>query len=233
MATAYFTATFTYHTFYYTGKEIHISSIYFSYLLDTCSVHKNHRTHRTFPMARPKCLMRDFTNSNKIYKAHRANIWWIMKVLGVHCTWWVFLLQNIFYSKDYTQERKYAIPYTKHSNIIKLSWQKHYHQSTHDFNVISYLLYFIGSHYILNAENTYIAGSWQWPKQSNRKKQWNKTMEQVDILYICYYKCLNKTILLSSLFWLTQTVINFMSRVCSLCMVYTKYFKLTGHRVFI
>ena len=26
------------------------------------SVHENRRTHRTFPMARPKCLMRDFTN---------------------------------------------------------------------------------------------------------------------------------------------------------------------------
>ena len=34
------------------------------------SVHENHRTCRIFPMARPKCLMRDFTNLNRIYKAH-------------------------------------------------------------------------------------------------------------------------------------------------------------------
>ena len=34
-------------------------------------------------------------------------------------------------------------------------------------------------------------------KAIKQKKQWNKTMEQVDILYICYYKFLNKTILLS------------------------------------
>ena len=36
-----------------------------------CSVHENHRTCWTFPMARPKCLMRDFTNMNRIYKAPR------------------------------------------------------------------------------------------------------------------------------------------------------------------
>ena len=46
------------------------------------SVHENHRT---FPMARPKCLMRDFTNLNRIYKAHWTNVWWIMKVFQVHC----------------------------------------------------------------------------------------------------------------------------------------------------
>ena len=49
------------------------------------SCHVNHRTHQTFPMARPNCLMRDFTNLNKIYKAHRTNVWWIMKVFQVHC----------------------------------------------------------------------------------------------------------------------------------------------------
>ena len=49
------------------------------------SVHENHWTHRTFPMARPKCLMRGFTNLNRIYKAHRTNVWWIMKVFRVHC----------------------------------------------------------------------------------------------------------------------------------------------------
>ena len=31
------------------------------------SVHKNHRTRPTFPKARPKCLMRNFTNLNRIY----------------------------------------------------------------------------------------------------------------------------------------------------------------------
>ena len=51
------------------------------------SVHENHRTHRTFPMAGPKCLMRDFTNLNRIYKAHRTYVWWIMKVFQVH--WWI------------------------------------------------------------------------------------------------------------------------------------------------
>ena len=45
-------------------------------------VHENHRTHPTFPMARPKCLMRDFTNLTRIYKAHRTNVWWTMKVFS-------------------------------------------------------------------------------------------------------------------------------------------------------
>ena len=40
----------------------------------TSSVRENHWTHRTFPMARPKCLMRDFTNLNRILKAHRPNV---------------------------------------------------------------------------------------------------------------------------------------------------------------
>ena len=35
-------------------------------------------------MARPKWLMRDFTNLNRIYKAHRTNVWWIIKVFRVH-----------------------------------------------------------------------------------------------------------------------------------------------------
>ena len=48
------------------------------------SVHENHRTCQTFPMARPKCLMRDFTNLNRIYKAHRTNVWWTMKVFRLH-----------------------------------------------------------------------------------------------------------------------------------------------------
>ena len=49
-----------------------------------CSVHENHRIHRTFPMAKPKCLIRDFTNLNRIYKAHQTNVWWIMKYFRVH-----------------------------------------------------------------------------------------------------------------------------------------------------
>ena len=38
------------------------------------SVGKKRRTHRTFPMARPKCLMGDFTNFYGIYKAHQTNV---------------------------------------------------------------------------------------------------------------------------------------------------------------
>ena len=48
------------------------------------SVHENHRTCQTFPMARPKCLMRDFTNFNRIYKAHIINVWWTMNVFQLH-----------------------------------------------------------------------------------------------------------------------------------------------------
>ena len=46
------------------------------------SVHENHQTHQTFPMTRPKCLMRDLTNLNRIYKAHQTNVWWLMKVFS-------------------------------------------------------------------------------------------------------------------------------------------------------
>ena len=49
------------------------------------SVHEHRRTCQTFPMARPKCLMRDFTILNRIYKAHRINVWWTMKVFRQHC----------------------------------------------------------------------------------------------------------------------------------------------------
>ena len=49
------------------------------------SVHENHRTCQTFPMARPKCLMRDFTNLNRTYEAHQTNVWWTMKVFRLHC----------------------------------------------------------------------------------------------------------------------------------------------------
>ena len=49
------------------------------------SVHENRRTCRTFPMARAKCLMRDFMNFNRIYKAHSTIVWWTMKVFRLHC----------------------------------------------------------------------------------------------------------------------------------------------------
>ena len=54
-----------------------------------CRVHENHQTCWTFLMARPKCLMRDFTNLNRIYKAHRTNVWWTMKVFRLHCEWYI------------------------------------------------------------------------------------------------------------------------------------------------
>ena len=38
------------------------------------SVGEKRRTHRTFPMASPKCLMADFTNLYGIYKAHKTNV---------------------------------------------------------------------------------------------------------------------------------------------------------------
>ena len=36
-------------------------------------------------MARPKCLMGNFTNLYRIYKAHQTNVWWTMKVFRLHC----------------------------------------------------------------------------------------------------------------------------------------------------
>ena len=50
------------------------------------SVHENRRTCRTFPTARAKCLMRDFINFSRIYKAHQTIVWWTMKVFWLHCT---------------------------------------------------------------------------------------------------------------------------------------------------
>ena len=52
------------------------------------SVHKNHRTCQTFLMSRPKCLMRDFTNLSRTYKAHRTNVWLTMTVFQLHCLKW-------------------------------------------------------------------------------------------------------------------------------------------------
>ena len=40
---------------------------------------------RTCPAARPKCLMRDSMNLNRIYKGHQTNVWWTMKVFSLHC----------------------------------------------------------------------------------------------------------------------------------------------------
>ena len=34
--------------------------------------------------AKPKCLLRNFTNFNRIYKAHQTNVWWTMKVFRLH-----------------------------------------------------------------------------------------------------------------------------------------------------
>ena len=67
--------------------QIDLSMYSYNTVQYTCysSVHENHWTHQTFLMARPKCLMRDFTNLNRIYKAHQTNVWWIMKVFQVHC----------------------------------------------------------------------------------------------------------------------------------------------------
>ena len=38
------------------------------------SVGEKRRTRQTFPMARPKCLMGNFTNLYRIYKAHQTNV---------------------------------------------------------------------------------------------------------------------------------------------------------------
>ena len=36
----------------------------------------------TYPMARPKCLMGNNTNSYRICKGHQTNVWWAMKVFA-------------------------------------------------------------------------------------------------------------------------------------------------------
>ena len=48
-------------------QEINISCHKLSQI-DNFSVHENNRTCRPFPIARPKCLMRDFKNLNRIDK---------------------------------------------------------------------------------------------------------------------------------------------------------------------
>ena len=49
------------------------------------SAGEKRRTRRTFPMARRKCLMGNFTYLYRIYKAHQTNVWWTMKVFRLHC----------------------------------------------------------------------------------------------------------------------------------------------------
>ena len=49
------------------------------------SASEKRQIHQTFPMARPKCLMGDFTNLYRIYKAHQTNVWWTMKDFRLHC----------------------------------------------------------------------------------------------------------------------------------------------------
>ena len=51
------------------------------------SVGAKRRTHRTFPMARPKCLMGNFPNLYRIYKAHQTHVWWTMKVFLPTLLW--------------------------------------------------------------------------------------------------------------------------------------------------
>ena len=70
------------------------------------SVHKNRRTCRTFPMARVKCLMRDFINFNRIYKAHRTIVWWTMKVFRLHCQ---SLFQNVFENFNFEIPQHWSI----------------------------------------------------------------------------------------------------------------------------
>ena len=75
--------------------RVNISYEIFIFLLNPCnntwrsficySIHENHRTCQTYPMARPKCLMRDFTNFNRIYNAHRTKVLLTTKVFWLHC----------------------------------------------------------------------------------------------------------------------------------------------------
>ena len=67
-----------------------------------------HVRRRTFPMARPKCLMRDFTNLNTIHKAHRTNVWWTMKVFQLHCNadlayWCLYMASMTYHSEARTK----------------------------------------------------------------------------------------------------------------------------------
>ena len=88
-----------------------------------CSVHGNHRTCRTFPMAWPKCPMRDFTNLNRTCKAHWTNIWWAMKVFQLHCwcpgSWHAQDISS--HSMNYTVNTCPCLPWGRISNACPLS----------------------------------------------------------------------------------------------------------------
>ena len=74
------------------------------------SVGEKHQTHQTCLMARPKCLMGDFANLYRIYKAHQTNVWWHIKVFRLHCikaslpaiikTWHKRFKSNLIWLKD-------------------------------------------------------------------------------------------------------------------------------------
>ena len=79
-----------------------------SYIRDltVCSVGEKHRTHRTFPMARPKCLMGDFTNLYGIYTAHQTNVWWTMQVFRLH---WVCIANFSLYIRVMAEQEKITV----------------------------------------------------------------------------------------------------------------------------
>ena len=62
------------------------------------------RTRRTFPMARPKCLMGDFTNLYGIYKAHQTNVWWTMKVFRLHCWLIIIMVERHSSQRNFTSD---------------------------------------------------------------------------------------------------------------------------------
>ena len=68
--------------------------------LITYSVGENVGSHRTFSMARPKCLMGDFTNLYIIYKAHQTNAWWTMQVFRPHWTYQCRFRQAIMWNNN-------------------------------------------------------------------------------------------------------------------------------------
>ena len=74
---------------------------------DWTSVHENHRTCQTFPMARRKCLIRDFTKLNRTYTAHQTNIWWTMKVFRLHCWTSAGVMMTEFESRLYIGQNWY------------------------------------------------------------------------------------------------------------------------------
>ena len=90
---------------------------------------KKRRTNQTFPVARPKCLMGDFTNLYGIYKAHQTNGWWTMKVFRRHC-----------HGPTFQWFVSYLLPWSKHwfnqwpmvalCGIIHSMWSYHMYGNT-------------------------------------------------------------------------------------------------------